>query len=248
MNTFNCKLSLNIRTASLFFSVLILILFDQPVGAQSLADILTRHFDVSGQDKLSSINTVRSTGRAVQMDNEFPFMQIQKRPDKMYLEIDINGIKIIQAFNGETGWLIEPQISSGPREMSAPELENLNQLSRIDSDLVNWKEKGFDLELIGRESHNGSDFFIIRLIQQDNSVYHFYIDAESYLTSRMVAFSDYNGEILRGETVLSDYRKIDGISVPFRTEVIYDGDLLMTTIVDKVEFDPVIENNYFSRP
>ncbi len=217
-------------------------------GAQSVDQIINAHLKASGQDQLNKISTVRSYGKAVQMGMELPFLQIQKRPDKMYLEIDIQGMKMIQAYDGEKGWLIEPWVNPDSRELTGQELYNFGQMASIDSDLVDWDKKNYSLEFIGREKFYDSEVFRLKLIKDDGETYLFYIDVDSYLIKKMVTHSDYEGSIVEGETILSDYRDINGIKVPFMTEVRYGGQTLMTNLIEKVEFDVMIEDRFFSIP
>jgi hypothetical protein len=220
----------------------------QIIGAQTLDQILENHFDASGQDKLNSVKSVVSAGKAIQMGMELPFMQIQKRPDNMYLEINIEGQKMIQVYNGKAGWAVEPWVSPDARELSGPELRNIGLMARIDSDLVGWEEKGDLLEYIGKEIYEGNEMYLLKLTKETGESYQFFIDTETYLISRLVAYTNYGGNVVEGETILGDYRNINGVSVPFMTEVRYDGQTLMTSIIDSVEFDMVIDEYFFSKP
>ena len=231
-----------------FFILMLLFLSFQHAETQSLDQVLNRHFEASGQDRFSKVSTVRSTGKALQMGMELQFIQIQKRPDKMYLEIDIQGMKMIQAYDGERGWAVEPWVTPDPRELAGPELRNVGQMASIDSDLVNWREKGHQLEFMGKESFDGKDIFRLKLIKSEGETYQFFIDSESYLVVRMVTQTNYEGNVVEGETILSDYRNVDGIRVPFKIESRYGGQTLMTNLIEKVEFDVVIEEKVFARP
>jgi len=216
--------------------------------AQSLDQILARHFEASGQELLDGVTTVRSTGRAVQMGMEMPFIQVQKRPDKMYLEIDIQGMKLIQAYDGTEGWSVEPWVSDEPRHISGPELENLSRTAGIDSDLVNWQGRGYLLTYSGLEQYEGGDAYLLELEKEKGVVYRYLIDSDTYLLSKIVTLSDYAGNMVEGETILGDYRNINGISVPTRTEIRFGGQTQMTNYIDKVEFDVSIDDAIFRAP
>jgi hypothetical protein len=236
------------RRHSIFFLSICFISGLQLAGAQTLDQILENHFKASGQDKLSSVSSVVSSGKAMQMGMELPFMQIQKRPDNMYLEISVDGQKMIQVYNGKNGWALEPWVSPDARELSGPELKNAGLMARIDSDLVNWEEKGDLLEYIGKETYEGNEMYLLKLTKETGESYQFYIDTETYLISKLVAHTNSGGNLVEGETILGDYRKIHGVSVPFRTEVRYDGQTLMTNIIDSVGFDMEIDEHFFSKP
>lgn len=219
-----------------------------PNSAQSLDQVLQKHFDATGQEMLSGVSSVRSSGKAVQMGTELPFLQIQKRPGMLYLELDIQGNKMIQAYNGRQGWAVEPWMGPDPRRLDGPELNSLRQMARIDSDLVNWQEKGFGLELTGLDSSDGREYFVLELKKEEDEVYNFYIDSHSYLLHKIVTTSGQTGNLVSGETILGDYRVINGIRVPFRIEMKFGGRTLMTNIIDKIEFDVVTGEDYFTSP
>jgi len=237
-----------IRFSFVILALPAIIGFNYNSTAQTLDQVLSRHLEATGQRQLSRVMTVRSEGKAVQMGMEMPFIQIQKRPDKMYLEIDIQGMKMTQSFNGERGWAVEPWMSNEPRELTGPELKYVRQTANIDSDLVNWQEKGYQLEYMGHEPLEGRQAYRLRLQRAEDETYEYYLDSETYLISKMVVQTNYEGNIVEGETILGDYRSIGGISVPFRTEVRYGGQTLMTNVIDKVEFDVAIDDKVFSRP
>ena len=213
---------------------------------QTLDQILELHFEATGQEKFSKISTVRSSGMALQMGMELPFVQIQKRPDKIYLEIDIQGMKMIQAYDGERGWSVEPWMDSGPRVLTGPELQNMEQLASIDSDLVDWHRKGHELEYTGNKTLDGNELIILEMIKSNGEIYHYYIDSETYQLSKMVSKSIHEGQPIEGETILTDYRSINGVMVPFKTELRVDGQTLMVNIIEKVEFDIEVDNKVFS--
>jgi outer membrane lipoprotein-sorting protein len=242
----NLKIKLMHKLFS-FIPTCILLINMQFARTQTLDQVLDNHFRASGQEYLNNVKTVRSSGRALQMDMELPFLQIQKRPDKMYLEIDVQGIKIIQTYNGKEGWIIEPWIDNHPRELTRSELRNIELMAGIDSDLINWKENGYSLELTGKDVFDERVVYDLKLVK-NGETYRFLIDSDTWLINKMVTGTNNDGNIVSGETILGDYRKIDGIYVPFRTEVIYGGETLMTNIIDKVEFDMEIDENIFEKP
>ena len=234
--------------AVFYLLTLLLFLSLRNSAGQTLDQVLEKHFSASGQERLSKVSTVKSSGRAVQLDMVVPFKQVQKRPNMMYLELDIHGSKMIQAFDGEQGWSVEPWMTNQPRVLAGPELSNLEKMASIDSDLVNWREKGHELEYSGLEQSGGREFYILRLIKEQGEIYWFFIDSGSYLIHKMVASSNYGGIEVKGETIMTDYRDIDGILVPFLIEMRMEGETLMTNIVEKIEFNVLIEEKYFFPP
>ena len=77
-----------------------------PTYAQDLQSILDKHFKAIGQEKVLKVQTQVSTGKILQMGMEIPFKSITKRPGKAYMEMDLQGTKVVTAFDGVKGWAI----------------------------------------------------------------------------------------------------------------------------------------------
>ena len=85
---------------------------EQGTGLKNLQEILDTHFETIGQENLADVKTMVSTGMTLQMGMEMPFKFITKRPDKALLEVDIQGAKMQQAYDGENGWMVAPWTGS----------------------------------------------------------------------------------------------------------------------------------------
>ncbi len=116
--------------------------------AQDLQKILDKYFKTIGQEKILKVETIVSTGRTLQMGMEMPFKTITKRPNKAYMEVDIQGVKMVMAFDGKNGWAIQPWTGSAdPIDLVGPELRPVKEISDMDGGLWNYEEKGHQLEL-----------------------------------------------------------------------------------------------------
>jgi outer membrane lipoprotein-sorting protein len=219
------------------------------IYAQSLDEILKNHFEAINQQKLLTVNTVVASGKAVQMGMELPFTQIQKRPAKTYLEVEIQNMKLIQAFDGENGWTIEPWTgSSDPRDMGEQELKNIKQQANIDGDLYDWKNKGYDLELTGKEDMEGSEVFNLKLTKNNGDIYNYYIDSEAFVILKLKSRVNVEGNIIETETILSDYKPVDGVIIPHSSEMKFNGQTMMQLIIEKIEINAKVDDTKFVKP
>lgn len=76
--------------------------------SQTLEEVLAEHFSVTGQDNLLKVNTQKVTGKMIQSGLEIPFVQYAKRPGKVRVEATLQGMTLIQTYNGTEGWVINP--------------------------------------------------------------------------------------------------------------------------------------------
>jgi len=104
----------------------------------TLDEIISKNLSVIGQDKLMKIRTIKTTGKMTQSGMEFQIIQYQKNPDLARQEIEIQGMIIIVAIEGETGWTINPMTGSmDPQDLPPETVKSLLEESRSDP-VVNW--------------------------------------------------------------------------------------------------------------
>lgn len=217
--------------------------------AQDLQTILDKHFKAIGQEKILKVQTQVSTGKMTQMGTEIPFKSISKRPGKAYMELDIQGTKVVSAFDGVKGWAIQPWTGSAePVDLSAPDLMPLKEMSDMDGAMWNYAEKGHQLELIGTEDLDGTKVYVLKMTRKNGGIFHYYLDAEKFIIRKMKFKLMINGQENEIVALMSDFRDIDGYLVPFKTKQTYDGQTEGAMILEEVKFNQDIDDAIFLKP
>lgn len=217
---------------------------------QSLDEVLQQYFNTIGQDKLITVQTMTMKGKTVVMGMENPFMKITKRPGKLRMEADFQGQKMIQAFDGEKGWVIAPWTgTSDPQELPAEQVKLLKWQAEMDGFLYNYKEKGLTTELIGKEEMEGTEVFKIKQTNQDGDVFIYYIDAGNY----MILKTEFNTKILGNEIKLegykSNFKEVEGIVFPFNIENRTQGLMAnQVVVVDTIILNQEVSDSVFIMP
>ena len=80
------------------------------LSAQTVDEIIAKHVQaLGGMEKMQAQKTRRATGkRSVPGGLESPITLIQKRPEMFRANITFQGMDVIQAYDGKTGWQIDP--------------------------------------------------------------------------------------------------------------------------------------------
>jgi outer membrane lipoprotein-sorting protein len=217
-----------------------------------LDELLQKYSKARGQN----IQTVKMTGKMIQPGNpEFMITSFEKRPDMFRQEMEVQGTKIIVAFIGQTGWIISPTLGSfDPQDMPPSSFNSLNKELRSDpyvswnNPIVNWKENGNKLELIGREDINGTQVYNLKLTFKDNEVANYYMDAAKFVMLLVKEKTMEQGQMNETEDKFSDFRDVDGVSMPFKIETITNGQTSTIVILDKCEFNLPIDDAIFKKP
>jgi outer membrane lipoprotein-sorting protein len=215
--------------------------------AQNLDDVLKKHFEAVGQEKLMEKQTYSVKAKIQQMGMELPMEMKMKRPNKFRVEMEMQGQKMIQAFDGQKGWMIAPWISSEPQDLSGPELDQAMEQANIDGELYNYKEKGATASLLGKVNMDGSPMFNIKFTGKDGNVKNYFIDAESYLVRKVKSKVSAQGQEMEVEQNLSEYKNIDGILMPMKIE----SKMPMgsaNVIFEEIKFGEKFDDSIFAKP
>lgn len=230
-----------------FLLTLTIIFSSNTLFAQSLDEVLKNHFEAIGQENLTKVKSFQATANINQGGMEFPIKMISLRPNKFYMEADLQGQKMIQAFDGEDGWMIAPWMSPEPQDLAGDQLKEAIQQADIDGELFNYKEKGSTAELVGKEDMEGTEVFNIKLTTKDDDVKNYFIDVENFIILKVKSTVNAQGQEIEVETTMGDYQEIDGVIMPMSIES--KSPMGATNIVmEEVKFNVDVDESIFNRP
>src|SRR5450432_3908499 len=190
------------------------------VNAQTVDEIIAKNVQAhGGMEKMKAVQSVRITGKLNAGSFRAGFMQENKRPDKVREEQIIQGLAAVQAYDGKTGWQVNP--FGGRRDaelLSQDDLKGLQVDADIDGPLVDYKEKGHKAELVGHDSVEGTDCFKVRLALKNGDVRYYFLDADSFLEIKMENQSNIRGAVQFSESYFGDYEQVNGLYFAFAFE------------------------------
>lgn len=215
--------------------------------SQNLDQVLDKHFDAIGQEKLKSVKTYTVTAKVEQMGMEIPMVMKMKRPKKFRMEMEMQGQKMIQVYDGEKGWVLAPWVSSDPQELTGGQLDQAMDQADIDGELYSYKDKGFTAELLGKEFIDDMEVFNIKLTGKDGTEKNYYIDSEEYLIRKVKGKAQAQGQQVTVEQNMSDYDNIEGVMIAKKIE----SKSPMGTaniIFEEIKFGENLEDSIFEKP
>jgi outer membrane lipoprotein-sorting protein len=234
------------------FVTLVVFLFSVVLSAQTVDELIAKNIAAhGGLAKLKAINSMRVTGHFEVGTAQAQFVQVRKRPDKLRLDATIQDFNLVQAFDGLNGWQINPfSGKSGVQPMTPEEVKAVKEQSDIDGPLVDYKQKGHSIELVGKEKVDGADTYNLKLTLKDGDVRNVYLSATTFLEVRSVYKIIIQGAAVVQETTVGDYRNTDGIMFAYaierRSQGTTEGGQKIT--IEKVEFDVPVEDSVFKMP
>jgi outer membrane lipoprotein-sorting protein len=223
-----------------------------PVAAQTADEIIAKNLEAMGGIRLiKAVQTIRMTGRMTMGQGmEVPVTFEQKRPNMVRMEFTFQGMTGMQAFDGKTAWQVMPFAGSpAPQPMSADEAKSFEEMADMDGPHVDYQAKGNTVELVGKEAVEGADTYKLKVTKKDGTVTIMYIDAEHFLIIKQEGKRTIRGTEIEGETIISDYKDVNGLMVPHSLDMGQKGQPMRQKLTfDKVEFNVPIDDARFKMP
>jgi outer membrane lipoprotein-sorting protein len=221
-------------------------------GAQTVDEIVAKNLQAKGgAEKWKSVNSVKMTGRITLQGTELPLTVYAKRPNLNRQEITLKDKQIVQAFDGTSAWVINPMMGGDePRELPKPAAETMRHSADFDGALIDYRQKGHTVELVGSEKIDGREVHHLKVTMKGGDVeQHYYLDAQTGIEVRTSTDVDLGtGQKQPLVTEMSDYRQVDGIMIPHTVRQLLNGKPVVQMTIDTVEFNPPIDDQLFRMP
>ena len=221
--------------------------------AQTADELVEKSLQAAGgREKMEAVKSARMTGKlSMGQGMEAPMVVETVEPNKIRMEMTFQGMTMIQAYDGKSGWQVQPFMGkTEPEPMNEQEQKAMeDQLDNMDL-LTKYKEKGHALELVGKEELEGSPVYKLKLTKKSGEVLNLYLDAETYLQVKQTGKTKMQGQDVETETSLSDYKEVGGVLYPhsIQTRVPSMPGGVMAMTFEKIEPNPDIPASRFDMP
>jgi hypothetical protein len=236
------------RFMALIFSLAVL--FSIQASAQTVDELIKKNIEArGGLQKIKAVKSTKVTGKIIQQGMEIPITVHQKRPGFFRVDVTFQGKTQTQAYDGETGWKIDPfQGSSEPEKMSGDELKSAQEEADMDGPLINYKEKGHAVELMGKEDMEGTPAYKLKLTLKSGDIRYIYLDSGNHLELKTSSKRKTPGGELEIDSYPGNYKPVNGLMMAHSIESKIKGQTLFSLTVDKVEMDVPIDDAMFKMP
>ena len=205
-----------------------------------------------GIDALHAVRSLRLKGKMLvnQGQIEFSYVQTKRRPGQVRSELMLQGMTLVQAYDGTEGWKISPFSGrKDPEKMSADDAKSLVEDAEIDGPLVDWEAKGSTVEYLGPEDVDGTLAHKLKVVRKNGDVSYVYLDPDHFLEIRILTQRLEQGAQVEVETDLGDYEKIAGVFFPFSIEAGPKGATDKQKVVfEKADANVPVEDGEFKFP
>ncbi|MBI4262841.1 MAG: insulinase family protein [Acidobacteria bacterium] len=229
-----------------------------PTSAQAVqtdaraVDLLRRIIDAKGGlDALRRVRTVvaeaETTFRMVQGTLASATRTYVAYPDKFRVDATLDGAEVIQVFNAGQAWQRDP---GGVRDAPAPLRDEFASSVRRDTIplLIAAAEGRLAVRALPEEGRDGQVLEAIEISGERLDPVTLYADAQHLIARQAFATTRPDGRPIRAEEIFSDYRRVDGIQVPFKAELLHDGRPILSRTLTGVTLNSPLDDGLFTRP
>ncbi len=198
--------------------------------------LIAKHIEArGGLDKLRAIKSLHFTGdMLVDFGGGNVKLVVDEtiaRGGKVRQDATIQGLTIVQAYDGAHGWQIQPFGGRKDAEALSPDdSKDLAEQADIDTGLVDYKAKGETVEYLGTEDMDGTPAYKLRLTETSGDQLTYFIDTDSFMVIRVATKRTLHGHDVIGINDLGDYEQVGGVYFPFQIEQSQPGSTQKTTL------------------
>src|SRR6202521_2533901 len=222
-------------------------------AAQTADEIVNKALAArGGAGKIKAVQSERVTGHITFAPGvEGAFTVELKRPHKMHTEITVEGQKIVRVYDGNAaGWVINPFTENKDvQPMSAEDLKSISDEADFDGPLLDYKSKGSQIELVGKETLDDKPVYSLKLTNKNGDVRFYVFDASSFLLLKWEGMRKTGEQELPWESFFSAFHEVQGLKYPFRIDQGSPGtEIKQTLTAEKIEINPQIDDSRFTKP
>ncbi len=229
------------------------------INAQTADEILTNYFEnIGGLENLNKVEGIKMTASVNQQGMEIPLEIIQLKNGKQATLINFQGKEIKQGvFDGETLW--SHNFMTMKAEKSDAEATANFKLDANDfpDSFINYKEKGYTVEFLGKETIDGTETFKLKLTKEpvtidgkeEESVSFYFFDTENYVPIAVQSeIKSGQGKGMISQVTFSDYQEVEGIYFPFSMTQGVKGKPGSPLTITEIKLNPTVEDSLFIFP
>ena len=227
--------------------------------AQNVDEIIDNYFEnTGGKAQWEQLQGIKMMAKVNQMGMEIPIEITQLKSGKQMTVINFQGQQMKQGvFDGEVLWSIN-MLTQKAEKSDQESTDNFKrEMGDFPDPFLNYREKGYSVELMGTEEMDGAECFKIKLTktplvvdgQEVENVSFYFFDTENFVPVAVqseMKIGPMKGQI--SESRMSDYQEVGGLYFPFSMIQGIKGQEGQTIMFDSIELNPEVAADAFAFP
>jgi len=187
-------------------------------SSQTADELIAKNIQArGGMEKMKAIKNIRMKGKfeggggftaSVGQENE--------RPNLLRETFSLQGMTAVQAYDGTTGWQIQPfGGKKDPELLGEDDTRDLLLDADFDGPLVDYKEKGNTVEYMGHDVVDGDDALRLKITLKNGDIIYDYLDPDTFIEIRREIQQFIRGSVRDRVMGYGSYKPVAGVMYPF---------------------------------
>lgn len=196
---------------------------DALAAPPTAADLVAKNAAArGGAKKLHGTSTLRVEGQMITPGGSLrlDYVQLQSRPQSLRVEVTLQGLTQISAWDGAEAWQINPFGGrKDPQRLPLEDAKGLIEQASVEGALQQAAALGYPIAYAGTEEIDGTAAHKLVVSRPGGDVETIYLDPDAFLEIRMVTRRTQHGVISESQTDYADYEAVGGVFYPFLIEL-----------------------------
>ena len=218
-------------------------------AALGLDEVLARYGNARG-GSAAEVETLSATGTAVMLGFEVPMTAAFARPSSFRIDIDLQGLTMVLAYDGETPWNLSPMqgvVEPAPLpEETVGAAELLGEF--LWGLLANREERGLDVSFGGVGKVARDETYRLDIVGAEGEARTLHLGGEDFLERRVVFDGSLLGSTGEIEVTLGDYMDAGGLMVPGTIRIAVEGQVAAELRIREADAGAEVDPESFTMP
>ena len=193
----------------IFGLFIIAIVFAQFAQAQTVDEVIEKNITaMGGKEKLATLNSYRMEGSMSVQGTDVSITITKLHAVGSRTDISVMGTENYQIVTPTKGTVFMPVFGqASPQDMPDDQFKAGQNALDLHGTFVNYKDKGMQVELLGKESTDGIECYKLKVTFKNATVATYFIDTKTDRVYKVTAKAMVNGEATEAATTFSNYKQ-----------------------------------------
>ncbi|UCE40955.1 MAG: outer membrane lipoprotein-sorting protein [Candidatus Aminicenantes bacterium] len=171
----------------------------------------------------------------------------RKEPNKARMDMELMGMVMTQAYDGENAWGVDPSTGS-IQDMPEDQAKEFKRMAMGNEAILHPEKFGITFTPKGKETIEGKDYILVEQAYDDGHKETLYLDSETYLLYKTKSMSaNMAGMQVDTESFVSDYKEVNGLMVWHSMRIVQEGEEAMVMTFTEVSINTGLEDSLFKK-
>jgi hypothetical protein len=220
-------------------------------NAQTADEVIQKYTTAMGSlEAFNKVTTAKITGTLSSQGRDLPLTTQIVNGKSMRSDLKVGEETVNSVYNNSKGWKINP-FANAPTatEVTGSELVTFKAQASLANNLMDYKNRGHNIELAGQEEVEGIKATKIKLTsKEDGKITIYFISTASNLLVKSIAKRNVAGNEYDAETFYTDIKEINGLKFCMHFTTKIEGQIFQDVKYEKIELNVPVDDKIFIMP